>query len=146
MITAASTALEIAAAVRARQVSAAAFTERALAALGPGNARINAFTAITAERAREEAAAVDAAIAAGRHPGPLAGVPFAVKDLFDIAGIVTVAGSKINRGHPPASRDATAVRAPARRRGGLPRRAQHGRVRLRFRHRERPRRRDAESA
>src|SRR5688572_20710045 len=109
MITPASTALEIAAAVRSREVSAAALTEQALAALGPGNARLNAFTAITAERARVEAAAVDVAIAAGRDPGPLAGVPYGVKNLFDLAGVVTVAGSKINRDHPPAGRDATAV-------------------------------------
>ena len=109
MITPASTALEIAAAVRTRKVSAAALTAQALAALVPGNARLNAFTTITADRARAEAAAVDAAIAAGRDPGPLAGVPYGVKNLFDLAGVVTVAGSKINRDNPPAVRDATAV-------------------------------------
>ena len=50
-------------------------------------------------------------IAAGRDAGPLAGVPFAVKDLFDVAGITTLAGSKINRERPPAARDAAAVAA-----------------------------------
>jgi AtzE family amidohydrolase len=109
MISPASTALEIATAVRSRQVTAAALTEQALAALGPGNTRLNAFTAITVERARGEAAAVDAALAAGRDPGPLAGVPYGVKNLFDLAGVVTVAGSKINRDNPPAAQDATAV-------------------------------------
>jgi len=109
MITPAATAGEIAAAVRGRDITAAALVDMALAALGPGNARLNAFTAITADRARREAAAVDAAIAAGRDPGPLAGVPYGVKNLFDLAGVVTVAGSKINRDHPPASSDATAV-------------------------------------
>ena len=41
--------------------------------------------------------------------GPLAGVPFAVKNLIDIAGLPTLAGSKINREHPPASADATLI-------------------------------------
>ena len=54
---------------------------------------------------------MDAAIAAGRDPGPLAGLPFAVKNLFDVAGITTLAGSKINRERPPAVRDARAVAA-----------------------------------
>ena len=47
--------------------------------------------------------------ATGDSLGPLAGVPFAVKNLFDIAGTVTVAGSKINQDNPPAAADATAV-------------------------------------
>ena len=46
----------------------------------------------------------------GRDPGPLAGVPFAVKNLFDVAGEVTVAGSRISADDPPASADAEAVR------------------------------------
>ena len=58
---------------------------------------LNAFTAVTAERARARAAAIDAARAAGKPVGPLAGVPFAVKNLIDIAGLPTLAGSKINR-------------------------------------------------
>ena len=52
---------------------------------------------------------MDAAIAAGGEPGRLAGVPYAVKNLFDLAGTVTTAGSKILRDAPPATRDATAV-------------------------------------
>src|SRR5439155_22146773 len=54
--------------------------------------------------------AVDAASARGEDPGPLAGVPFAVKNLFDVEGLVTIAGSKINRGRSPATADATVVR------------------------------------
>jgi 1-carboxybiuret hydrolase len=73
------------------------------------NPELNAFTAVTAERARARAAALDAAIAAGARPGALAGVPFAVKNLIDIAGLSTLAGSKINRDHPPASADAPLV-------------------------------------
>src|SRR5208337_4562158 len=51
----------------------------------------------------------DAAVAAGRDPGPLAGVPFAVKNLFDIAGVTTLAGARIHAGRPPATKDATLV-------------------------------------
>src|SRR4029077_16008562 len=73
------------------------------------------FTAVLTESALRDAESVDAALAAGRTPGPLAGVPFAVKNLFDVAGLTTLAGSKINAGHPPATRDATVV---SRLRGG----------------------------
>jgi aspartyl-tRNA(Asn)/glutamyl-tRNA(Gln) amidotransferase subunit A len=73
------------------------------------NPVLNAFTTVTADRARAKAAALDAAIAAGSRPGPLAGVPFAVKNLIDIEGLSTVAGSKINRDHSPATTDAPLV-------------------------------------
>src|SRR5262249_35355966 len=53
--------------------------------------------------------AVDNARLEGGELGPLAGVPFAVKNLFDIAGLPTLAGSKINREGAPAARDATLV-------------------------------------
>ncbi len=55
------------------------------------------------------ARAIDETRKAGRNPGQLAGVPFAVKNLFDLAGLATRAGSKINRDDPPAGRDATLV-------------------------------------
>ncbi|MES2711552.1 MAG: AtzE family amidohydrolase [Pseudomonadota bacterium] len=102
-------ATEIARAVRARETTAAAVTEAALATIAARNPALNAFTTITADRARAEAAAVDAAIAAGRDPGPLAGVPVAVKNLFDLDGIVTVAGSKIDRERAPATVNAFLV-------------------------------------
>jgi 1-carboxybiuret hydrolase len=70
------------------------------------NPVLNAFTAVTAERALAKAAQVDA----GATKGPLAGVPFAVKNLIDIAGLPTVAGSRINRDHPPATADAPLVK------------------------------------
>jgi len=104
------TALEITRQVRTGEVTARALAEAALAdieARGPG---LGAFTCVTVERALADAARVDAAVAAGRDPGPLAGVPYAVKDLFDIAGISTKAGSKIHAARPPASRDAAAIR------------------------------------
>ena len=58
---------------------------------------LNAFTAVVEKRALAKAEAIDAARAKGSQPGPLAGVPFAVKNLFDVAGLPTLAGSKINR-------------------------------------------------
>jgi AtzE family amidohydrolase len=103
-------ATTLAAAIRARRRSAAEVTEAALSAIAAGNPALNAFTDITADRARAEAASVDAAIAAGRDPGPLAGVPVAVKNLFDVAGLPTRAGSRINRDLPAATRDAFALR------------------------------------
>ncbi|WP_237214876.1 AtzE family amidohydrolase, partial [Falsiroseomonas oryziterrae] len=89
---------------------AADVVEQALADIAARDARFNAFTEVTAGRARAEASAVDAAIADGRDPGPLAGVPFAVKNLFDLAGVTTLAGSIIEKDRPPAARDAFLVR------------------------------------
>ena len=63
--------------------------------------RLGAFTDVLAERALARAATTPT--------GPLAGVPFAVKNLFDVAGVVTRAGSAINRGLPPASADSPLV-------------------------------------
>jgi AtzE family amidohydrolase len=102
-------ALDIAQAVRDRKFSALGATEAALARIAKHDPALNAFTEVTAARARAKARAVDAALAAGKNPGPLAGVPFAVKNLFDVEGLTTRAGSKINRDRPAATRDATLV-------------------------------------
>jgi AtzE family amidohydrolase len=99
-------------------VSASGKVEEALRQIERENARYNCFTEVLGEQARRDAAAVDAAIAAGRDPGLLAGMPFAVKNLFDVAGLRTLAGSKINRDNPPAQRDAYVV-AALRRAGGV---------------------------
>jgi aspartyl-tRNA(Asn)/glutamyl-tRNA(Gln) amidotransferase subunit A len=99
----------IAAAVKARRVSAREVTQAAIARIEVANGRLHAFTDLTLERAIGEADAVDAAVAKGLAP-PLAGVPYAVKNLFDISGVVTRAGSKINRDNPPAKTDSTLVR------------------------------------
>jgi aspartyl-tRNA(Asn)/glutamyl-tRNA(Gln) amidotransferase subunit A len=100
----------IAAAVKAGTVTARAVTDAHLAAIEAGNPRLNAFTDVTAGRARARADAVDAALAAGLPAPPLAGVPFAAKNLFDIAGLPTRAGSRINRDHPPATQDQILIR------------------------------------
>jgi AtzE family amidohydrolase len=109
MIEGLETVCAIAGAVRKGEASAVEVTQRMLARIEASNGAINAFTAVTAERALEEAAAVDSRRAAGEDPGPLAGVPFAVKNLFDVKGLPTVAGSKIGRDNPPAAQDATLI-------------------------------------
>jgi aspartyl-tRNA(Asn)/glutamyl-tRNA(Gln) amidotransferase subunit A len=109
MTAATPSATDIAKAVTSRKLSALEATEHALARIAQHDTILNSFTDVTAERARAKARAVDAAIAAGNNPGPLAGVPFAVKNLFDVKGLATRAGSKINRDLAPASRDATLI-------------------------------------
>ena len=103
------TAAEIADGVAAGSLTAVDVIETTLARIAERDSVLNSFTAVTAERALARAAAIDAAREAGQSLGPLAGVPFAVKNLIDIAGLPTVAGSRINRDHPPATADATLV-------------------------------------
>ncbi|WP_414754942.1 AtzE family amidohydrolase [Anabaena sp. CCY 9910] len=102
-------AVSIAKAIREGKVTAVEVTQAALARIAAQDVELNCFTAVTRETALADAARIDREIAAGNDPGLLAGVPFAVKNLFDIAGLTTLAGAKINAENPPASRDATAV-------------------------------------
>jgi AtzE family amidohydrolase len=106
---ASSAALEIAAAVRAGRVSAREVVAAALDRIARHNPQVNCFTTVRAEQARAEADALDRRRGAGEDIGPLGGVPVAVKDLFDVAGLTTRAGSRIHAERPPAVRDATAV-------------------------------------
>jgi aspartyl-tRNA(Asn)/glutamyl-tRNA(Gln) amidotransferase subunit A len=101
-----STSSDIAKAVASGSASAASVTEAALSRIATLNPTLNAFTTVMAERARAQAKKVDAA---DKSQLPLAGVPFAVKNLFDVKGIATVAGSKINRAHPPAQKDSPLI-------------------------------------
>lgn len=96
-------ALEIAYQLRAGERSATDVLEDCLARIHAD--RSNAFTAVTEARARREAADVDARRARGEDLPPLAGVPYAVKNLFDIAGLVTLAGGKVNERNAPAAHD-----------------------------------------
>ncbi|WP_425997630.1 AtzE family amidohydrolase [Caulobacter sp. DWR1-3-2b1] len=101
--------VEIAGEVRAGRVTARAVTEATLSRIARRNPALNAFTAVLTERALARAEKVDAALTAGQPVGPLAGVPFAVKNLFDIEGLPTLAGSSIRRSAAPPSRDATLI-------------------------------------
>ena len=83
--------------------------ERAIARIAATDARVNAFTQRTFGRARAEADAIDAARLRGDTLPPLAGLPYAVKNLFDVQGVVTLAGSRILRDSPPARQDAVLV-------------------------------------
>ncbi len=103
-------ATALAAMVKGREVSAAEVLEAHVARIEALDPLLNCFTDRSFARARREAAAVDAKLAAGEQPGPLAGVPLAVKNLYDVAGLPTRAGSKILRDATPAEADAPVLR------------------------------------
>jgi AtzE family amidohydrolase len=102
-------AAAITSAVAVGRTSAREVIEAALARIEARNAALGAFTDVTIARAITKADAIDAARACGETLGPLAGAPFAVKNLFDVAGLPTRAGSKINRDRAPATSDARLV-------------------------------------
>jgi aspartyl-tRNA(Asn)/glutamyl-tRNA(Gln) amidotransferase subunit A len=101
-------AVETAAAVRSGQLSAATLIEEHLARIQASESVVHAFNLVLAEEARSKAAAVDAAVTAGEDPGPLAGVPVALKDNLCTRGIPTNCSSKILEGWKPPY-DATVV-------------------------------------
>jgi len=100
---------EVARRIRDGEIAAETVVADALARIARLDPQVNAFTDVTAERALAAARAIDTARSRGEALGPLAGVPFAAKNLFDIEGLPTRAGSKINRERPPAARDAVLV-------------------------------------
>jgi len=107
-------ASRMARAVRAGEASASRLVGESLQRIVTLDGRVNAFTDVTAARARARAMALDAWIAGAAEEAkaalPLLGVPFAVKNLFNIAGLATRAGSRIEREKPPATADALLVR------------------------------------
>ena len=102
-------ALEVAAAVRSGERTAVDVLESHLAVVARREPELHAFNLVTEEQARADAAAVDAAVAAGRDPGPLAGVPVALKDNLCTRGVATTCSSLILEGWRPPY-DATVVR------------------------------------
>ncbi len=94
-------AAEIARRVAARETSAEAVTREHLDRIAQRDAGLEAFLTVSADRALAQAKRVDAALAGGAAPGPLAGVPVAVKDLLHIEGVVTTCGSRILEGYRP---------------------------------------------
>jgi amidase/aspartyl-tRNA(Asn)/glutamyl-tRNA(Gln) amidotransferase subunit A len=97
------------AAVASGELSAREACQASLARIEATDRKVNAFTEVTARRALAEADALDARRARGEPLPPLAGLPYAVKNLYDIEGLTTLAGSKINAGQPPAAADAVLV-------------------------------------
>jgi len=84
-----------------KQISPVELTEALLARIERLNPKLNAYMTVTAEQAIAEAKAAESEIAAGKHRGPLHGIPIAHKDLFDTSGVRTTAGSKIFAGRVP---------------------------------------------
>ena len=86
-------------ALREGRTTSAATTDTCLKRIAHGNAALNAFILVLADQAREQAAAADRELASGHDRGPLHGVPVSIKDLFDISGTPTTAGSRVREGH-----------------------------------------------
>lgn len=85
-------------------------TEATLSDLATRDKAYGCVTRLLKDRALRMADTIDARIADGEPVGPLAGVPFGVKDLFDVEGLVTTAGSTVLNSNPPATADAEVVR------------------------------------
>lgn len=100
---------ELARRVRQRELSAHEVVAASLERIETMNPALNAFVAVDAERALEQAKAVDQLVATGGDPGPLAGVPIGVKDSEDAAGYRTTMGSKLFASAPPAVHDSALV-------------------------------------
>ncbi len=110
---------EAAAAIATGEVTATALLERCIIEIESHNDALNAFVHLDLDRARVDAADVDARIAAGETLGPLAGVPFGVKDLEDCAGMPTTQGSLLFAGRGPVAEDSVHV-ARLRAAGAIP--------------------------
>ena len=96
-------ATELAAAIRRREVSCVEVMQAHLARIEAVNPLLNAIVTLDAELGLREAAAADAALGRGEAPGPLHGLPMAIKDLEDTAGMRTTYGSPIYRDHVPTA-------------------------------------------
>ena len=99
---------EVARRLKARKVSSVEATRAILDRIEALDPKLKSYATVTPERALQDAARLDAETAAGKSRGPLHGVPIAVKDLCNTAGVPTAAGMAIHRKHVPA-RDATVV-------------------------------------
>ena len=100
---------DLATAIQMGRLTATDLIGRTLDTIRTRNPALNAFTKINEEAALAQAAEIDAKLANRTPVGPLAGIPFAAKDLFDIAGEVTTAGAKLREHAPEAETDAPAI-------------------------------------
>lgn len=104
-----SSVAQLSAQIHARELSPVELTEQVLAGIDRLDPELRAFVEVTRERALAEARAAEVSIGAGSSRGPLHGIPYAVKDLFDVAGRPTMAGCRLLAEHT-AARDCAAVR------------------------------------
>jgi aspartyl-tRNA(Asn)/glutamyl-tRNA(Gln) amidotransferase subunit A len=100
---------EIAPRVAAGKITSEKLTENCLATIAELNPKLNAFITVTADRALAQARQADQDIAAGRGRGPLHGIPISLKDLIDLEGTPTTAGSLVRKDHV-ATADAPVTR------------------------------------
>src|SRR5262249_44759612 len=94
-------ARELAALIKARKASPLEVLDAHLAVIARVNPRLNAIVTLAAEPARRQAQAAETAFMRGKQLGPLAGIPTAIKDLTNTAGIRTTYGSTLYRDHVP---------------------------------------------
>jgi aspartyl-tRNA(Asn)/glutamyl-tRNA(Gln) amidotransferase subunit A len=99
--------------LRAGTTSSVALTEQALGAVAAAEPKLNAFITLTAERAMDDARKADAAFAAGKDAGPFQGVPYALKDIYNTAGIRTTCHSKVRQDVIPAEDSVVAAKLKA---------------------------------
>src|SRR5882757_8925281 len=110
-------ATELASAIRSKKLSSRAIVEAHLEQIAKVNPKLNAIVQLTADSARKEADAADAALARGEIMGPLHGVPITIKDTLETAGVICTGGTKGRANFVPKA-DATAV-ARLRAAGGI---------------------------
>jgi len=103
----------LAARYRSGELSPVGVTEAALARIEQFNGPLHAFVRVTRERALAEARAADGELRAGHDRGPLHGIPYAAKDIFDVKGVPTMAGTHLRADHV-AAEDCAVVKALAR--------------------------------
>jgi aspartyl-tRNA(Asn)/glutamyl-tRNA(Gln) amidotransferase subunit A len=103
--------------LRDGSLTSAALTDACLARIARDNERLNAFILVTADAAREQAAAADRELASGQDRGALHGIPIALKDIVDVEGLPTTCASRVREGHV-AEKDAVVV-AHLRRAGAV---------------------------
>ena len=99
--------------LRAGTTTSVKLTQQALAAATATQPLLHAFITLTAERALADAARADAAFAAGTDAGPLQGVPYALKDIYDTAGILTTCHSRLRQDVVPEADCVVAARLAA---------------------------------
>ncbi len=101
------TLAEAATLIRTRKLSPVALTEALLARIATYQPQLSAFITVTGDLARAQAKTAEQDIAAGRYRGPLHGIPFALKDIYNTAGILTSGGSKVCIDNIPAANATT---------------------------------------